>query len=130
VHRNGGSTTTTVFKALDKILHKYINANFRVVKIKCDPAFIPLTNEILDQMGLIIDPTTAGDHEPTAERNNRTLKERIRVVVARLPYKAVPSMILELIASRVAELMKIFPAKGGISATSVQNKSSNVSKMI
>jgi len=110
------TTTDTVFKALDKILRKYNKANFRVVKIKCDRAFIPLTDEMLDRMGTVIDPTTAGDHEPTAERNNRTLKERIRVVVARLPYKAVPSMILELIASRAAELMNIFPAKGGISS--------------
>ncbi|CAJ1963051.1 unnamed protein product, partial [Cylindrotheca closterium] len=42
---------------------------------------------MLDDMGVTIDPTAAGDHKPTAERNNRTLKERVRVALARLPYK-------------------------------------------
>ena len=31
-------------------------------------------------MGITMDPTNAGDHEPTIERHNRVWKERIRVL--------------------------------------------------
>ncbi|CAJ1938642.1 unnamed protein product [Cylindrotheca closterium] len=78
--------TDPVFKALDKIFRRYNKAGFRVKIIKCDWAFIPLTDDMLDDMGVTIDPAAAGDHEPTAERNNRTLKERVRVALAQPQY--------------------------------------------
>ncbi|CAJ1934827.1 unnamed protein product, partial [Cylindrotheca closterium] len=72
--------TEPVFEALDKIFRRYNKAGFHVKTIKCDRAFIPLTDDMLDDMGVTIDPTAAGDHKPTAERNNRTLKERVVVL--------------------------------------------------
>ncbi|CAJ1963910.1 unnamed protein product [Cylindrotheca closterium] len=73
--------TDPVF-ALDKIFRCYNKAGFQVKIIKCDWAFIPLMDGMLDNMGVTTDPTAAGDHEPTAERNNGTLKERVRVALA------------------------------------------------
>ncbi|CAJ1945707.1 unnamed protein product, partial [Cylindrotheca closterium] len=70
--------TDPVFDALDKIFRRYNKAGFQVKTIKCDRAFIPLTDDMLDDMDVTIDLTAAGDHEHTAERNNRTLKERVR----------------------------------------------------
>ncbi|CAJ1944116.1 unnamed protein product [Cylindrotheca closterium] len=84
--------------------------------LQCDRAFIPLTDDMLDYMGVTIDPTAAGDQEPTAERNNRTLKERVRVALARLPYKVVPKAITECLGRRVAELLNVFPQKDSISS--------------
>ncbi|CAJ1953149.1 unnamed protein product [Cylindrotheca closterium] len=108
--------TDPVFKALDKIFRRYNKAGFQVKVIKCDRAFIPLTDDMLDDMGVTIDPTAAGDHEPTAERNNRTLKERVRVALARLPYKVVPKVITECLGRRAAELLNVFPQKDSISS--------------
>ena len=34
--------------------------------------------------------TNAQEHVPQAERNNRTIKERIRAALHRLPYKKIP----------------------------------------
>ncbi|CAJ1940932.1 unnamed protein product [Cylindrotheca closterium] len=59
--------TDPVFDALDKIFRRYNKAGFHVKTIKCDRAFISLTDDMLDDMGVTIDPTAAGDHEPTAE---------------------------------------------------------------
>ncbi|CAJ1951549.1 unnamed protein product [Cylindrotheca closterium] len=89
--------TEPVFEALDKIFRHYNKADFHVKTIKCDRAFIPLTDDMsmLDDMGVTIDPTASGDHKHTAERNNRTLKERVRVALARLPYNVVPTVITE-----------------------------------
>ncbi|CAJ1947462.1 unnamed protein product [Cylindrotheca closterium] len=84
--------TDPVFEALDKIFRRYNKAGFQVKIIKCDWAFIPLTDDMLDDMGVTIDPTAAGDHKPTAERNNWMLKERARVALARLPYKVKDSI--------------------------------------
>ncbi|CAJ1941828.1 unnamed protein product, partial [Cylindrotheca closterium] len=67
-------------------------------------------------MGVTIDPTAAGDHEPTAERNNRTLKERVRVALAQLPYKVVPKVITECLGRQAAELLNVFPKKDSISS--------------
>ncbi|CAJ1961199.1 unnamed protein product [Cylindrotheca closterium] len=67
-------------------------------------------------MGVTIDPTAAGDHEPSAERNNRTLKERVRVALAQLPYKVVPKVITECLGHRAAELLNVFPQKNSISS--------------
>ncbi|CAJ1932101.1 unnamed protein product [Cylindrotheca closterium] len=108
--------TEPVFEALDKIFRRYNKAGFHVKTIKCDRAFIPLTDDMLDDMGVTIDPTAAGDHEPTAERNNRTLKERVRVALARLPYKVVPKVITECLGRRAAELLNVFPQKDSISS--------------
>ncbi|CAJ1935843.1 unnamed protein product [Cylindrotheca closterium] len=81
-----------VFEALDVIFRPYNKAGFQVKMIKCDRAFILLTDDMLDNMGVTIDLTAAGDHEPTAEQNNRTLKERVRVALAQLPYKVKDSI--------------------------------------
>ncbi|CAJ1968480.1 unnamed protein product [Cylindrotheca closterium] len=67
-------------------------------------------------MGVTIYPTAAGDHEPTAEQNNRTLKERVRVALARLPYKVVPKVITECLGHPAAELLNVFPQKDSISS--------------
>ncbi|CAJ1951078.1 unnamed protein product [Cylindrotheca closterium] len=72
--------------------------------------------DMLDDMGVTIDPTAAGDHEPTAERNNRTLKERVRVALARLLYKVVPKVITECLGRRAAKLLNVFPQKDSISS--------------
>ncbi|CAJ1968434.1 unnamed protein product, partial [Cylindrotheca closterium] len=103
-----------VFEALDKIFRRYNKAGFKVKTIKCNRAFIPLTDAMLDNMGVTIDLTAAGDHEPTAERNNRTLKERVRVALARLPYKVVPKVITECLGRQAVELLNAFPQKDSI----------------
>ena len=110
--------TTSVnhmFNALDAVLRKYNKAGFTVDVIRCDQAFVPIFDEIKDEMGITMDPTNAGDHEPTIERHNRVWKERIRVAHARLPYRAIPRIMTEQLGERRAEQMNFFPAKNGIS---------------
>ncbi|CAJ1953833.1 unnamed protein product [Cylindrotheca closterium] len=67
-------------------------------------------------VSIVIDPTAAGDHEPTAEQNNRALKKRVRVALAQLPYKVVPKVITECLGRRAAELLNVFPQKDSISS--------------
>ena len=54
-------------------------------------------------------------HEPRSERNNRTIKERIDVGYHRLPYEAIPRVMLRYLAMNSANGLNLFPVKGGIS---------------
>ena len=56
-----------------------------------------------------------GDHVPEAERNNQTTKERIRAAFHRLPYKAMPRVMIQYLSMECTSKLNIFPAKGGIS---------------
>ena len=79
--------------ALDVMLRKYNKAGFDVSKLHTDREFVPLSNEMLDEMNMVLVPVTAGQHEPHVERANRTVKERMRVQHARFPYAAIPRIM-------------------------------------
>jgi hypothetical protein len=53
---------------------------------------------------------------PEAERNNRTIGERIRTTYHNLPYKAIPRIMLKYLAMVSTQQLNLFPAKGGVSA--------------
>jgi hypothetical protein len=59
--------------------------------------------------------TNALDHVPEAERNNRTIKERVQAAYHRLPYKALPRQVIRYLVQTQASQLNLFPAKGGIS---------------
>ena len=84
-------------------------------KIHCDNEFIPITKEMQDEMNVTVEPTPPGGHEPNSERNNRTIKERMRVAFARMPFSAIPRIMTEQLGETVTEKLNYFPAKEGIS---------------
>ena len=51
-------------------------------------------NKVSDDLDVVMNYTNASDHVPEAERNNRTIKERIRATFQRLPYKAIPRIMI------------------------------------
>ena len=59
--------------------------------------------------------TAKGKHVPEAERNNRTIGERIRANYHNLPYKAIPRIMLCYLAMISTSQLNFFPAKGGVS---------------
>lgn len=71
---------------------------------------------VKDKLRVTMNYTSSGEHEPTAERNNRTLQERIRSIYNRLPYKAIPRIMIIYLAMDVTKKLNFFPAKGGVSA--------------
>jgi hypothetical protein len=60
--------------------------------------------------------TAKGEHVPEAERNNRTIGERIRATYHNLPCKAMPRVMLKYLAMQCTHQLNLFPAKGGVSA--------------
>ena len=64
---------------------------------------------------LLVNLANPGDHVPEGERNNRTSKERMRVSFHRLPFKAMPWVMVRYQAMSVTSQCNYFPAKGGVS---------------
>jgi hypothetical protein len=74
-----------------------------------------MMDKVKDDLGVCMNFTNALDHVPEAERNNRTIKERVRVAYHRLGYKALPRQLIRYLVQTQASQLNLFPAKGGIS---------------
>jgi hypothetical protein len=77
-----------------------------------------MMDQISDDLDIEMNYTTTVDHVPEAERNNCTLKERIRAIYYHmLPYKAmIPKLMLSYLSTSSAAQLNFFPAKTGVSA--------------
>ena len=53
-----------------------------------------MMNKVSDDLDVVMNYTNASDHVPEAEQNNHTIKERIRATFQRLPYKAIPHIMI------------------------------------
>jgi hypothetical protein len=74
-----------------------------------------MMDEVKDDLGVCMNFTNALDHVPEAERNNRTIKERVRAAYHQLPYKSLPRQLIWYLVQTQASQLNLFPAKGGIS---------------
>jgi hypothetical protein len=85
--------------------------------VEADVEFASILEEVqLSQMDFEMNFANPSDHEPMAERNNRTLGERTRVAFHRLPFQIMPRLLIKHLVYNAARHLNYFPAKGGISA--------------
>ena len=104
-----------LYNALDKVLRLYSNAGLRIATINADGEFKTLMEQVADELDVAINPTAAQEHVPEAERNNRTIGERIRAVYQNLPFSNLPRVMWAHLAMLVTDQLNYFPAKGGAS---------------
>jgi hypothetical protein len=74
-----------------------------------------MMEKVEDDLDVDMNFTNAQDHVPEAERNNQTIKERIRSAYHRLPYKAIPRIMINYLAIIQANKLNLFPVKGWVS---------------
>ena len=110
-----GTTGADYFKLLTNVIRIYISAGFRVQEIRCDREYASIKNKVEDHFNLQMNLANAQEHVPEAERNNRTLKERIRATFHRLPFNRLPAYAVKVMTMESARKLNFFPAKGGIS---------------
>ena len=103
------------YRALDKVLRFYNQAGYRIRTIFCDGEFRAMMDKVCDDLDVRMNYTNALDHVPEAERNNRTIKERIRAAFHRLPFKKITKTMLRYLAMIQVNQLNLFPAKGGVS---------------
>ena len=80
-------THEDIHEALDEILRFYNKAGFYIKTIFCDGEFRALMDMISDNLDIQMNYTNAQEHVPQANKNNRTIKEKIRAALHCLSYK-------------------------------------------
>ena len=105
-----------LYKGLDKIFRLYNNAGHLITSVNCDGEFRSIMDDVADDLDVKMNYTARSEHVPEAERNNRTIGERIRATYHNLPYKAIPRIMLRHLAMVCTKQLNYFPAKGGVSS--------------
>jgi hypothetical protein len=103
------------YRALDQILRHYNRAGFVIRMIHYDGEFCGMMEKVEDNLDVDMNFTNAQDHVPEAERNNQMIKEMIGAAYHRLPYKAIPRIMIRYLAMIQANNPNLFPMKGGVS---------------
>jgi hypothetical protein len=70
---------------------------------------------LLTNFGIDMNIANPQEHVPEAKRNNRVIKERVRVTYHRLPYKQITKTMTKILVMDSAKKLNFFPAKHGIS---------------
>lgn len=80
--------------ALEDLFGIYESGGFTIVRIHADQEFKSTVLELqADGKVVSFNLANAQEHQPHAERNNRTIQERVRAVVHSLPYQALPNIL-------------------------------------
>ena len=103
------------FRALDVILRHYNDAGYQITDGYCDNGFASMMDRVKDDLNINLHYTGADDHVPQAERNNRTIQERVRAMFHLLPFRAIPRLMIEYLVMECASKLNYFPVKGGVS---------------
>ena len=109
-------TAASLYSSIDTVFRVYNTGGFTVTDIYCDNEFKPMMDNVKDELQVEMHYSNPDDHVPEPERNNRTIKERIRATFHRLPYKALPIPMMKRLVSESARKLNYFPSKHGISA--------------
>jgi hypothetical protein len=108
-------TGKELYRAIDVVLRHYNKAGFCITVIDCDGQFKPIMDPVSDELEADMNYTATDEHVPEAERNNRTIGERIRAAYHNLPYRAIPKVMLRHLAMSCAKQLNLYPVRGGVS---------------
>jgi hypothetical protein len=104
------------YRALNQILWYYNQAGFVIKEIHCNREFRSMMERVNDDLDVNMNFTNAQEHVPEAERNNQRIKERTRAAYHRLPYKALPRIMIRYLAMCQVNHLNLLLVKGGVSA--------------
>ena len=102
-------------EGLDICLQKYNRAGITIKTIHADNEFKPALEVLLEEWEVNVNFSLPGEHVGDIEREDRTLQERFRVNLHRLPYLIIPRVMIRYLALRVTKNRSLFPRKTGIS---------------
>ena len=97
-------------ECMDEIMAIYKRGQFNITEVHCDNEF----HKLMDPYSTKQDPTikvnyaSAQEHVPRAERNNRTIKERVRATYHRLPYDHLPRILVKYLVMESAKTLISF----------------------
>ena len=104
-----------IFRGLDEILRHFNKGGYTITKIHADGEFESLLLRIKDDLDIKINVVNPDEHVGDIERLNRTIREKFRTRYYRLPFKAIPKVMINALACVTTYAMNLFPVKGGVS---------------
>ena len=104
-------------KLMYELYYLYRKSGFTIVEIHCDNEFRKALDTFCAKQTppININYASANEHVPRAERNNRTIQERVRCNYYQLPYVHLPRIIVKYLVSESAKKLNFFPNKNGVS---------------
>ena len=102
---------------MKEIYYVYRKGGFVIVEIHCDNE----CQKAMDEFAAKQDPqirmnyANPQEHVPRAERNNRTIQERVRCAYYQMPYNHLPRTVFKCMVSESAKKLNYFPARHGVS---------------
>ena len=108
-------TKEECYKAIDKVFRFYNQRGFQIKQMNVDRQFESIMADVADNLDIEMNYTSADEHVPEAERNNRTIEERVRATYNALPYKALPKAMIKALVLEETKKLNYFPVKGGLS---------------
>ena len=103
------------YKAIDEVFKLYNDAGFTIKIICADNEFKPIFDAIKHDLGVTMRYAPAEGHNPEAERNNRTIEERVRAQFHVLPFESVPKTLTKWMVAESPRKLNFFPPRGGVS---------------
>ena len=102
---------------MDQIYYIYKRGGFTIVEIHCDNEFRKAMDKFAAKQNppIRMNYANAQEHVPRAERNNRTIQERVRCAYYQMPYNHLPRTIVKYMVCEAARKLNYFPNKNGVS---------------
>ena len=103
--------------AINEVLTVYRQGGFNVSTIRCDNEFHAVMDPLAAQQTppIAMNYANPQEHVPEAERNNRTIQERVRAAYHRLPYTHLPRIMVKYLVMEATRKLNLFPARHGVS---------------
>ena len=87
-----------LFQGIDNVLRHYNRADIYVTVIHADNEFKPIFADLEDKWDVDMNFSLPKEHVLNIERLNRTLQERFRVALYRLPFLLIPRVMITRLA--------------------------------
>ena len=104
----------SLMSALDNVFRIYNLNGFVISKMFADPEFVELKPTLAD-IDIELNCCSAQEHVPEIERSIRVIKERFRTMYHRLPFKAIPKVMIKVGAMECVKWLNAFPPRAGVS---------------
>jgi hypothetical protein len=109
------STKDGILIGLQRMARFYNRAGFVIRVIHANQQFKPIMGDIEDELHIAVNWTHQDEHVDLAERNNRTIQERVRAVSHGTPFKKMPPVMTIKLTQRCTEVLNMIPPKNGVS---------------
>ena len=96
-----GTDAKAYRSAIEQVMRLYIKRGFYIRRLHCDNAFKQAIELIQKDYPKVDDNvTSAQEHQPDAEHNNRVIQERVRKIILRL-------MTMLLVLKNISQMLSI-----------------------